>query len=646
MIQSSVSNLPRLARIALPPLAGLSVLGWGIAHMPPEALSQAVSGLPDIPLWRWVAALIMTACSFAAMGRMEGLWHVALRLGTQPYAARRTGRVAIAMGQFLGAASVVAALVRWRMLFRSASAFDVSRLSVAASISFMVCWAVPAVAALWWLAEMQLLGLSPYALPIFLSVAAAGVWRYGGLIRGRGGLALGVLGWTLCDLLFAGGAFYLLLPAHVPLIDVLAVFMLAVGAGLVSHVPLGLGAFDLIVVTLLPVPAASLFPALLAYRIVYIVIPGLSGLAAFSRPQSLPTRAAIRHLLKTRAPALWALSAQGASIWQKGDAAALVGHAPLAQVVIGDVVGPDLPELSQTARYKCGARTAAALRRDGWSVLRIAQEACLDPRTWSTSGSARSGLRRKLRQAEAAGVRIAILSGDLPLHRIARIARDWSLAHNGELGFSMSRYSAQALAGQAIFGIYIKEELRGFISFQTGPHDWCLDLIRHGDKLPSGAIPAAIVAAIDAARDAGVPRLSLAAVPATSGPVGWMVRNKSGLSQFKRSFAPHWQPLYHAAPNAVTLAATLASVTWAVHRPVGRLTDLAWQLCFPAPHASQGPTVRTGRMPDTGVTHDTSFRKTSRLARLDPRRWRDRHKPVQHGSFFRRRPRDVEHRAP
>ena len=89
-------------RVALPSAFGLSLLIWGADQLPEEALTTVVAGLPDIAVWRWIAAFGLTGLSLIAMGRLDALWHVALRLNSQPYIARRAGRIAVAISQCVG----------------------------------------------------------------------------------------------------------------------------------------------------------------------------------------------------------------------------------------------------------------------------------------------------------------------------------------------------------------------------------------------------------------------------------------------------------------------------------------------------------------------------------------------------------------
>jgi phosphatidylglycerol lysyltransferase len=85
-------------------------------------------------------------------------------------------------------------------------------------------------------------------------------------------LAVGALDWVM-----AGVVLYALLPADggVGFDLVLGVFLIAQIAGLLSHVPGGLGVFESLVLALLRdrLPAADLLGALLAYRSIYYLLP-------------------------------------------------------------------------------------------------------------------------------------------------------------------------------------------------------------------------------------------------------------------------------------------------------------------------------------------------------------------------------------
>jgi phosphatidylglycerol lysyltransferase len=78
---------------------------------------------------------------------------------------------------------------------------------------------------------------------------------------------------------------------------------------------------------------------------------------------------------------------------------------------------------------------------------------------------------------------------------------------------------------------------------------------------------ALLTAAIDAARNVGIPRLSLAAVPLSPRRHRAGRRPDNGLTRFKAAFAPHWEPLYLCAPSPCALAVTAADIARAVLRP-------------------------------------------------------------------------------
>ena len=96
-------------------------------------------------------------------------------------------------------------------------------------------------------------------------------------------LLVAVVDWTT-----AGAVMYVLLPPgyRLAFLPVLGVFLIAQFAGILSHIPGGLGVFEAIVVVLLRpyVPAASIVGSLVAYRAVYYLLPfviALTFLIAF-----------------------------------------------------------------------------------------------------------------------------------------------------------------------------------------------------------------------------------------------------------------------------------------------------------------------------------------------------------------------------
>ena len=91
-------------------------------------------------------------------------------------------------------------------------------------------------------------------------------------------LALSCLNWSLI-----GGVIWLLLQGHVGYPHVLAVLLVGAVAGVVTHVPAGLGVLEAVFVALLSyqVPEATLLAALLAYRGLYYLLPLVIAVGAY-----------------------------------------------------------------------------------------------------------------------------------------------------------------------------------------------------------------------------------------------------------------------------------------------------------------------------------------------------------------------------
>lgn len=96
-----------------------------------------------------------------------------------------------------------------------------------------------------------------------------------------------------------GGVLYLLLQARLDYRLVLGVLLVAAVAGVLTHIPAGLGVLEAVFLTLLSdaVPAPVLVAALLAYRAIYYLVPfalaaALYGVIEARRPRAAQARSA------------------------------------------------------------------------------------------------------------------------------------------------------------------------------------------------------------------------------------------------------------------------------------------------------------------------------------------------------------------
>jgi phosphatidylglycerol lysyltransferase len=89
-------------------------------------------------------------------------------------------------------------------------------------------------------------------------------------------LAMGQLLIGFIDLVVATSVFYVLLPEGAPVFSVfLGIYLLAMFAGMISHVPGGIGVFDTMILLMLQpwIEAPDVVGALLAYRAIYYLLP-------------------------------------------------------------------------------------------------------------------------------------------------------------------------------------------------------------------------------------------------------------------------------------------------------------------------------------------------------------------------------------
>ena len=576
----------------LPVLALIGCLYLLLDRLDDFEMQDIGAAMGQLSVWQWLGAMVMTGVSFAAIGQYDAVVHRVLGTGVRPARAKAAGMLAIALSQTVGFSSLSGGLVRLRCL-PELDLWTVTRLTVLVSLSFLGSWAVLA-------GSVTLLSHGgPVSLiaGLITGLLVVIIWRVTQLqpdsdlpgLSPRIGADL--LLWTTVDTTCATLVLGLLLPPHLmPAFSTLfAAYLLALGAGLLSQSPAGLGAFELTLLLLLPqVPEGPLLAAVLAYRVIYFLIPALIALAFLVRPAALPAQptlqtavGAARSRALAQAPhADWGLMHQGAEIVLNADQSTgwLLRPAGRCLVTIGMPLGcADLSGLQGLARqrglapvlYKCDNRTASQARKQGWAVIRIAQDAVLRLDDWSLDQPGCRQLRRKLRHVQAAGLQTH-LTRTLPLPEMAHVAALWSVRNAAEKGFSMGQFDPALLWHQRVILGYLGDKLIGFASFHQGPTDWALDLMRYSPDAPAGTMHALVCAGIAAAKDSGAAQVSLAAVPVW--PDRWACICASwpgvkGLRQFKGSFGPAWKSLYLCAPTQTGLIFAAVTIAAAIHMP-------------------------------------------------------------------------------
>ncbi|MBI4886109.1 MAG: bifunctional lysylphosphatidylglycerol flippase/synthetase MprF [Acidobacteria bacterium] len=293
---------PRLAR-ALPAAASLALFLLALEVLAVELRTVSWPALRadllDIPRARVVLALVLTTLNYLVLAGYDVL---AFRYIGRALPRRRivaAAAAAYAISHTVGFAMLTGASVRYRFYSRwGVAADEFPRVVFFYSVTF-------------WLGLCALGGLSlaladPASLGAWSGYAGVGGWvllvavaayllativrrkpvRIGRVVLPLPSPALAVLQLLVSalDWALAGAVLYVLLPPGAPgLLAFLGSFLSAALAGMISHVPGGVGVFEGLMVLLLKPQwsAGQLLPALVTYRAVYYLLPfvlALSGL--------------------------------------------------------------------------------------------------------------------------------------------------------------------------------------------------------------------------------------------------------------------------------------------------------------------------------------------------------------------------------
>jgi phosphatidylglycerol lysyltransferase len=264
-----------------------------------DALHDSILEVPKPAL---LGALAATVVGFIILLGYE--WSASRYAGVKlaPRILALGGFTAFAIGNAIGLSMLSGGSVRYRLYARHGlGATEVARMTLFASLS-LGC-ALPPLAALATLSDLSeaatalglselLLGSIAVAVLLLFSVLAIGIYRRrlpeqpyrDNLLVKAGRRTLRLPGRrltflqliiTALDVAAAATVLYLLLPEAPPFGAFLLVYLLALAAGVLSHVPGGVGVFEAILLAAFAdkLGAAPLAAALLLYRLIYVVLP-------------------------------------------------------------------------------------------------------------------------------------------------------------------------------------------------------------------------------------------------------------------------------------------------------------------------------------------------------------------------------------
>ena len=275
------------------------ILHRQLAHL---HVSHVLAHLHAIPRRQVLAALGFTAASYWLLSNYDVLALAYLRRRIPYPRILFTSFIAYSFGHTLGFSAFTGAAIRFRLYATAGvSAIDVATISAFCSLSLGIGLATIAGLSLFFspVHAAQILHLHHNwsllaGLVLLTAVAAYAAWATlargtlelrGWALRAPGpAIGLAQLALSVADLSLSSAVLWSLLPAdaHVGFVTFLGIYATAAIAGIVSHVPGGVGVFEAVMLLTLPgVPADALLGSLLAYRGVYYLVPLVFGTLLF-----------------------------------------------------------------------------------------------------------------------------------------------------------------------------------------------------------------------------------------------------------------------------------------------------------------------------------------------------------------------------
>lgn len=294
-------------RAAFPFLLAAALFALGLYALyrllAPVNLADVAAQIRATPWSTMALALLATLCGYLSLTGYD--WSALRYIGKPlPIPVVLTGGLmAYAFGNTIGLSAVSGGAVRWRVYSGlGLDGYDVAAVSTFAAVSFGVAATIVGLAALA-VHPGALAGVLPLSAPtirsgtvaVILVIVLPLVWasvsqatvRIGRFNLHAPGLSIlgGQILFSLGDIGFSALTLYVLLPSgDLGFLTFLAVFAAATMAGIVSHVPGGIGVFEAVVIAAMPAdsPIDQVAAALLLYRLTYYLVPFVLALAVLS----------------------------------------------------------------------------------------------------------------------------------------------------------------------------------------------------------------------------------------------------------------------------------------------------------------------------------------------------------------------------
>ncbi len=302
----------RRMRRAMQAVVGLSIAGgclWLTAgHLEALTADTLRGKITDQTAVQTGLAVCCCLISFWAVGRYDTVAHRHLGTGVDVHRARISGTVAVALAQTLGLGVFTGALARWRML-PELSLPTAMRLSGFVSLSFIIGWVFVTALVCVLFGAPGWARLASIVVLVLLPFSLAALFWFPIVTLGMLSLQMpslpacgAILFWTAVDTTAAAAALWLLIPMpDLAFAPFLSVFLLALGAGLLTGTPGGVGPFELALLSLLPtIPVVDLMAGVVVFRVLYYAGPAVLAMVAMRWP--------LRHRAPPAPPPLPALA--------------------------------------------------------------------------------------------------------------------------------------------------------------------------------------------------------------------------------------------------------------------------------------------------------------------------------------------------
>jgi phosphatidylglycerol lysyltransferase len=236
--------------------------------------------------------------------------------------------------------------------------------------------------------------------------------------------------------------------------------------------------------------------------------------------------------------------------------------------------------------YEASEEALPVYRAQGFRAFKMAEEAVIDLPSFGLAGGKRASLRAMVNKVTKLGLTVTLYdraAGPDPAidDALQEISHEWlSTKRQAEMGFTVTRFSLEALDGVRVFLCRDGERIVAFCSWRPyrGDRAVVLDLMRKRHDATSGAMDLLLARSLEHLRDQGLEEASLANAPLANvnAPSGFLERlaallfekmngfyGYKSLFQFKKKFAPRWEGRYLVYPGRVDLprvAYAMASV--------------------------------------------------------------------------------------